>query len=217
MASPETKQRRAPQSLDDELPVAVELRLVHGDPDGAERERRVADDGPLEPVVADDGEAVAAVDAAGGQRGARAIDEAAELGDSWSISNRRRRACRGQGRSPYLATTSWSIVARSLNRGWNVMVRQSTPIGRRSGLLCCGCGRQDGAPCVGPSVLSLLARSSSRLAPAALKSSRARPGHHRHRLPDAVRLFPRRLQLLARRGDGSRGHCRRAAPSAARS
>src|SRR6185369_52261 len=66
--------------FEDELPVAVELRLVHGDPDGAEREGGVGADGPLEAVVADDGHAIAALDAARGEGGARLVDERAELG-----------------------------------------------------------------------------------------------------------------------------------------
>src|SRR4029079_14048131 len=66
---------------EDVLPVAVELRLVHGDPDGAERERGVGADRPVEAVVADDGQPVAAADAACDERGARVGAEAAELGE----------------------------------------------------------------------------------------------------------------------------------------
>ena len=65
---------------EDVAPVTVELRLVHRDPDGAERERRVGAGGPFEAVVADDGEAVATLDAARDERGACLRHEVAELG-----------------------------------------------------------------------------------------------------------------------------------------
>ena len=68
-----------PAIFEDELPIAVELRLVHRDPDGAERERRVADDGPLEAIVADDGDAVATLDAEGDEARAQPGDLAAEV------------------------------------------------------------------------------------------------------------------------------------------
>src|SRR5262249_29039367 len=47
--------------FEDEVPIAVELRLVHGDPDGAEGEGGIGADGPVEAVVTDDGDAIATV------------------------------------------------------------------------------------------------------------------------------------------------------------
>jgi hypothetical protein len=65
---------------EDVLPIGVELGLIHRNPDGAEREGGVGANGPFEAVVADDGDAIPARDAALRQAGAALADEAAELG-----------------------------------------------------------------------------------------------------------------------------------------
>jgi hypothetical protein len=65
--------------LEDELPLLVELRLVHRDPHGPERVGRVGADGPLDAVVRDARDLVAATDAARSKPRAERVDESTEL------------------------------------------------------------------------------------------------------------------------------------------
>ena len=92
------------------------------------------------------------------------------------------------------------------------MVRQSTPIGRRWACFAAAGGLQDGAPCVGPSGCRrrCARRRGGRVR---LVDHRARPGHHRHRLPACRAQCYRRRDCSCIRGQTSRAA---AAPSSCR-
>ena len=66
--------------LENELPLLRELRLVHGHVGGAQPVRGVARDGPLDPVVRDDRDDVAAADAQAREAAAERVHQVAELG-----------------------------------------------------------------------------------------------------------------------------------------
>ena len=132
----------APQSSQDELPLLLELRLVHRHERGAEPVGGVARDGPLDAVVGDDGDVVAAADAETREPAAERVDELPELGVGDPGPGRpalhaEQRPCRellaapgAQLRRDSRTCPAWSISPRPAGclLSWHGRLRLATPV-----------------------------------------------------------------------------------------